>query len=82
MDRGLRKRYRGRYVAHYQQIVQDIPVWKSNAFVLLGEDGRLNAFGSTFFPEGHDVTAVIGLTSNKYITSSNAGFHRLACAQA
>ncbi|HMB68342.1 MAG TPA: hypothetical protein VKU85_03490, partial [bacterium] len=53
----------GRYVAHYRQVVGGFPVWRADAFVLMGEDGRLTAFGSSFFPERDGPVAQLTLTA-------------------
>ncbi len=55
------KEWRGRYVTHFTQEIQGVPVWRAGAWVQLAEDGRLSAFGSSFFPEGHDAQAEIAL---------------------
>ncbi|GJM45369.1 MAG: hypothetical protein DHS20C21_22110 [Gemmatimonadota bacterium] len=59
--------YKGRYVAHYRQKVNGFEVWRSDAFVLMGENGQLSAFGSTFFPEGHDIAAQLSLSASDAI---------------
>ncbi|MGH2571555.1 MAG: hypothetical protein ACRDGR_10030, partial [bacterium] len=45
------KRARGKWVVHFAQTVEGTRVWRANAFVLLGESGRVIAWGSDFFPE-------------------------------
>jgi hypothetical protein len=59
------KRARGKWVAHYTQTVGGIPVWKGEAFVLMGENGQLTAFGSDFFPED-------GLIAHPTLSSQDA----------
>jgi hypothetical protein len=44
-----------KWAVQWQQRVQGIPVYRATAFVLMGETGRVIAFGSDFFPEGHEI---------------------------
>jgi hypothetical protein len=53
------KRARGKWVAHFGQTVGGTRVWRAKAFVLLGESGRVIAWGSDFFPEGHGAPAPV-----------------------
>ena len=50
-------RHNGKYAVHYRQVVDGVPVWRTSAFTVLGENGRVMAFGSDFFPQGHEVPA-------------------------
>src|SRR5262245_29905696 len=43
------------WVVWFQQVIDDVPVWNGTAFVLLGESGRVGAFGSEFQPEPRDL---------------------------
>ena len=43
------------WVVWFQQVVDDVSVWNGTAFVLLGESGRVAAFGSEFQPEPRDL---------------------------
>ncbi|MBZ0268986.1 T9SS type A sorting domain-containing protein [bacterium] len=66
--------WNGRYVSHYRQIVQGVPVWKADAFVLLGENGNVAAFGSTFFPEG-DAQAFLAMTPTDAVGAAAAALN-------
>jgi hypothetical protein len=61
-----------KWAVHWQQQVQGIPVYRSTAFVLMGEDGRVAAFGSTFFPEGHDVLPHAALSEGEALQAAAA----------
>lgn len=67
--------WNGRYVSHYRQMVQNVPVWKADAFVLAGENGNVAAFGSTFFPEGHDPVANLSLSENDAVGAAAAALN-------
>jgi Zn-dependent metalloprotease len=54
---------RGKWAVHYRQIAYGLPVTTGSAFVVIGDSGRLMAFGSDFFPEGHDSLARPALTA-------------------
>jgi len=47
----------GKWAVHFRQTLAGVPVWKGSAFVLLGENGRVAAFGSDFLPEPDEIPA-------------------------
>jgi Zn-dependent metalloprotease len=53
---------RSLWVVHFRQFENGIPVYGGDAFVAFADNGRLNAFGSDFFPraENSPVAAVLG----------------------
>lgn len=42
------RRAPGKWAVHFQQVIDGARVWGGTAFVLLGENGRVAAFGSSF----------------------------------
>ena len=40
----------GKWAVHFQQVIDGVPVYKGDAFVLMAESGRISAFGSDFQP--------------------------------
>ena len=42
---------KGKWVAHFGQVVDGLPVWRAKAFVLMGESGRVIGWGSDFVAE-------------------------------
>ncbi|MGH2570715.1 MAG: hypothetical protein ACRDGR_05790, partial [bacterium] len=61
-----------KWAVHWQQQVQGIPVYRASAFVLMGENGKVMAFGSTFFPEGHDVLPHPALSEGEALRAAAA----------
>ncbi|MFN8179664.1 MAG: FlgD immunoglobulin-like domain containing protein [bacterium] len=49
------RRAPGKWAVWLQQYIAGIPVWNGTAFVLLGANGHVGAFGSEFQPEPHDL---------------------------
>jgi hypothetical protein len=66
------KTAREKWVAHFEQTVHGVPVWRAKAFVLMGASGRVIAFGSDFFPETHDVPASHVLSSDQAVAGAAA----------
>jgi hypothetical protein len=63
---------RGKWVAHFGQTLGSVPVWRAKAFVLMGESGRVVAFGSDFFPELEEAPRLPSLSSSEAIQSASA----------
>jgi hypothetical protein len=61
---------RGKWVAHFDQVVQGVQVFRASAFVLMAESGRVTAFGSDFVPEGHDVATRPSLSEAEAIQAA------------
>ena len=59
----------GKWAVHYRQVVDGIRVYRGNAFVVIGDRGRVMAFGSDFLPEEGASTAVL-LTPAQAITAA------------
>jgi hypothetical protein len=70
LDLLVAKNRRGKWVAHFGQTVYGVPVWRTKAFVLMGESGRVIAFGSDFFPETHEAPARPSLSEAEAVAAA------------
>jgi hypothetical protein len=68
----LAKQGRGKWVARFAQTVDGTRVWRGTAFVLLGESGRVIAWGSDFFPEEAEAPSRAALSSGDAVTAAAA----------
>jgi hypothetical protein len=57
---------RGKWAVHFGEVANQISVYGANAFVVLGDEGQIMAFGSDFVPAG-DVSSRPSLTENQAI---------------
>jgi hypothetical protein len=62
--------HRGKYAVHYRQVVGGVPVYRSSSFAVLGENGRFMAFGSSFFPDHHEMPSSPGLSESDAIATA------------
>lgn len=65
----------GKYAVHFQQVIDGIPVYKGDAFVLMSASGRIGAFGSNFEPrpEGGLQRATVSMAGAIAMAASSIG---------
>lgn len=65
----------GKWAVHFQQRIDGVPVYKGDAFVLMGDGGRIAAFGSEFepLPEGGIQRATVTEGSAMMLAAQSIG---------